>query len=166
MTSRNLKVLMTATFSFFLLTSNFALSQQLTAPLPEDSETTLPTQTVIRFATSRDYPPFNYLDEEGLLTGFNIDLARAICQELDVTCDFQERRWEELIPALKNGEADAAIASIAVTTQTVGQVNFSDPYYFTPARFVAVRSTGKVDMSPAGLEGRRIGVVAGTAHEA
>ncbi len=145
-----------------------ALAQSSSSP-PTDAETTIavdPTRDAIRFVTDSDYPPFNYYDEDQVLTGFNIDFAHAICVELDVTCDFRAVPWDELLPALRNGDADAAIASIAMTAKTVSEADFTDPYYFTPARFAAKRTATKRDISPAGLEGRRIGVIAGSAHEA
>ena len=68
----------------------------------------------IRFITDSDYPPFQYFDEEGVLTGFNVDLARAICEALGVECDIRPVEWEDLYTDLDNGEADAAIASIRI----------------------------------------------------
>jgi polar amino acid transport system substrate-binding protein len=124
-------------------------------------------RSIIRFVTESDYPPFNYLDEDGTLTGFNVDFARALCLELDVSCDVQARQWRELIPALKRGETDAVIASIAISPRSLSEVDFSDRYYFTPARFAARKGTlAKVEITPIGLEGKRVAVARGTAHEA
>lgn len=125
-----------------------------------------PYSTVIRFMTESDFPPFNYLDEDGTLTGFNVDMARAICLELDVSCDVQAAPWEQLLPALERGETDAVIASISVTPETLAVADFSDRYYTTPARFAALKTSEDVDITPTSLEGRRIGVVEKTAHEA
>jgi len=131
-----------------------------------EAKVVAPKRTVIRFLTDSDYPPFNYRDEEGVLTGFNVDVARAVCLELDVTCDIQARAWDELLGALNNGEADAVIASLAITPQTLRDADFTQPYYFTPARFAARRDTAKLDMTPKGLESKRVAVVHGSAHEA
>jgi polar amino acid transport system substrate-binding protein len=124
-------------------------------------------RTIIRFVTDNDYPPFNYLDDEGTLTGFNVDIARAICLELDVSCDVQPRDWKDLVPALKRGDTDAVIASLAITPRALGEVDFTDRYYFSPGRF-AVRKDRhqKIEISPVGLEAKRIGVLKGSAHEA
>jgi polar amino acid transport system substrate-binding protein len=122
--------------------------------------------TTLRFVTEGDYPPFNYRDEDGTLTGFNVDLARAICRELDVSCEVNAADWEKLIPAVKADEADAVIASLAITPQILEQVDFTDSYYATPAKFV-VRNDSKIeDVRPEDLEGFKIGVVKDTAHEA
>ena len=121
---------------------------------------------VLRFVTEADYPPFNYRDEDGTLTGFNVDLARAICRELDVTCEVNAVDWEKLVPTLKADEADAIMASLAITPQTLEQVDFTDSYYATPAKFV-VRNASKIqDVRPEDLDGYKIGVVKNTAHEA
>ena len=117
--------------------------------------------------TDSDYPPFHYYDEEGVLTGFNVDIARAICVELSTACDIQVREWAELLPALRRSETDAVIASHAITPQLVREFDVTDRYYFTPARFVGRRG-GKVPVNatPETLEGNRIGVVKGSPHEA
>ena len=121
---------------------------------------------VLRFVTEADYPPFNYRDEDGTLTGFNVDLARAICRELDVTCEVNAVDWGKLVPSLKDDEADAAIASLAISPSTIEQVDFTDSYYATPAKFVARNATKLAGITPEDLDGRKIGVVKQTAHEA
>jgi polar amino acid transport system substrate-binding protein len=126
----------------------------------------LPRRVAIRFLTDGDYPPFNYFDEDSVLTGFNVDMARAVCLELAAACDIQVRPWSELIPALRRGEADAVIASHAVSASLLKAVDFTDRYYYTPARFAGKRSTGRLEITPEALEGRRIAVTKGTAHEA
>ena len=146
---------------FSLITVCDALAQNTEADDP-----TLTEPQILRFVTDDDYPPFNYRDDEGVLTGFSVDLARAICLELDVTCDVAARPWEELLQALESEATDAVIASIAATPATVSKADFSDAYYFTPARFAGYRAAPIREMTPAGLEGERIGVVARTAHAA
>lgn len=123
-------------------------------------------RVVVRFVTESDYPPFNFYDEDGILAGFNVDVARAICQELDTACDIKVKPWDELFLALQRGEADAAIAGHTVTPQALAQVDFTDRYFHTPGRFAAKRGAEKMDITPEGLEGKSIGVARGTSHEA
>lgn len=130
-----------------------------TAPEP-------PRRVVVRFLTESDFPPFNFYDEDGVLTGFNVDLARAICLELETACDIKVRPWGELIPALKRGEADAVVAGHMVSSVTLRDVDFTDRYFHTPGRFAGKRGEFDAEISPAGLDGKRIGVAQGTAHEA
>jgi polar amino acid transport system substrate-binding protein len=121
---------------------------------------------VIRFLTEIDYPPFNFAGPDGNPQGFNVDLARMLCEELKIVCTIQMRRFETLVTALNANQADAIIASIAATPDMRTRVDFTDPYYRTPARFVARRDSPIDDPLPEKLEGKKVAVVAGTAHEA
>jgi polar amino acid transport system substrate-binding protein len=121
---------------------------------------------LVRFITEVDYPPFNYAGADGNPAGFNVDLARLICEELKVACTMQMRRFDTLIDALDENRGDAAIASMSVTAETRKRVDFSDPYYRPVSRFVTRRDSGIADSTPEHLEAKKIAVVARTAHEA
>ncbi len=122
----------------------------------------------IRFLTELDYPPFDYAGTDGNPAGFNVDLARLLCTEINTTCTIQARRFDLLLSALndKSGGGDAIIASIASNADTRLKADFTDPYYRTPARFVARADSPIRDVLPELVEGKKIAVVAGTAHEA
>jgi len=120
----------------------------------------------LRFLTGDDYPPFDFTLPDGTLAGFNIDLSRAICEELKVTCTVQARRWDTLIDSLNDGHGDALIASTGINADTRAKLDFTAPYYKTPARFVVPLQSALTDFSPAGLAGKRIGVEGHSAHEA
>jgi len=122
--------------------------------------------TLIRFLTEIDYPPFNFAGPDGNPAGFNVDLARMICEELKIACTVQMRRFDTLLTALTENRGDAVMASIAVTPEARRRADFSDPYYRTPARFVARREVATSEIRPELLEGKEVAVVAGTAHEA
>ncbi|MFK8252572.1 transporter substrate-binding domain-containing protein [Ancylobacter terrae] len=132
---------------------------------PERPDVTrLPTQ--IRFVTTDDYPPFSFRDGSGQPIGLNVDLARAICDELAITCTLEVKPFEALAEALENGSADAAIAGIAITPSTRESMDFTDRYFRSPARFVARRDDAVLQTRPETVASRSVGVVAGTAHEA
>ncbi|MGL5137270.1 MAG: transporter substrate-binding domain-containing protein, partial [Beijerinckiaceae bacterium] len=118
----------------------------------------------IRFLTEDDYPPFHFLGPDGQLTGFNVDLARAICDELKIACTIQSRRWDTLLDSLAEGRGDAVIASLKNTEEARRKALLSLPYYRTPGRFVARNVAGIADATPANLRDRRVAVVEGTAH--
>jgi len=120
----------------------------------------------IRFLTELDYPPFDYAAPDGNPAGFNVDLARLLCDEIKATCTIQARRFDMLLDALGDNRGDAVIASIASTPETRKGADFTDPYYRTPARFVARADSPIGDVLPELVEGKKIAVVAGTAHEA
>ena len=74
---------------------------------PERPDTSRITQ--IRFLTEFDYPPFNYAGPDGNPAGFNVELARLICEELKISCTIQLRRFDTLLQALAENRADAVI---------------------------------------------------------
>jgi polar amino acid transport system substrate-binding protein len=121
---------------------------------------------VIRFLTETDYPPFNFAGPDGVPQGFNVDLARMVCEELKAGCTVQMRRFETLVASLAEDRGDAVIASISPTPELRSKIDFTDPYYRMPARFVARRDSTIEDVAPEKLEGRKVAVVAGTSHEA
>jgi polar amino acid transport system substrate-binding protein len=120
----------------------------------------------IRFLTDLDYPPFDYAGADGNPAGFNVDLARLLCDEIKATCTVQARPFDTLLDALNDNRGDAVIASIAPTAETRRRADFTDPYYRTPARFVARTDSPIRDVLPELVEGKKIAVIAGTAHEA
>jgi polar amino acid transport system substrate-binding protein len=122
--------------------------------------------TTIRFLTETDYPPFNFAGPDGNPQGLNVDLARIMCEELKIGCTVQMRRFETLVASLNENRGDAAIASLAATPDVRAKIDFTDPYYRTPARFVARRDSSIGEVLPEKLEGRKVAVAAGTAHEA
>lgn len=125
----------------------------------------LPGQRIIRFLTDDDYPPFHFIGPDGQLSGFNIDLARAICQELKAACTIQARRWDTLVQALEENRGDAIIASLAAHHPARPRVDFGQPYYRTPARF-ASRKEKSGDPTPTALAEAEVAVVAGSSHAA
>ena len=120
----------------------------------------------IRFMTETDYPPFNYAGADGNPVGFNVELARLICEELKVACTIQMRRFDSLVQDLNENRGDAVIASIVVTGETRKVMDFTDPYYRVPARFVTARNLAAPNLIPEQIEGKKVGVVGGSAHEA
>ena len=122
--------------------------------------------TVIRFMTETDYPPFNFAGPDGNPAGFNVDLARLLCEEIKISCTVQMRRFDTLLDAITSNRGDAIIASMAVTPEIRTRVDFTDPYYRAPARFVSRRDSVLQEMRPEYLEGRKVGVVAGSSFEA
>lgn len=131
-----------------------------TAPVPPLREV-----GTIRFITDEDFPPFSYRDAFGSLTGFNVMLAEAVCADLRLTCEFVPRPWEDLVPALEAGDGDAILGGLAISPETLEALDFTRPYFRTLARFAARADT----LPGAGLgelAGKRLGVMAGTAHEA
>lgn len=120
----------------------------------------------LRFLTAVDFPPFNFIDQTGKLAGFNVDLVREICRELELAakCQIQALPFADLRENLEKDAGEAVVAGIAVTTGLRRDFVFSRPYLRLPARFM-VRSGGQAT-TVAALDGAAVGVVRGSVHEA
>lgn len=121
----------------------------------------------LRFLTTVDFPPFNFIDQSGKLSGFHVDLVREICRELDIEakCQIQAVTYAELLPALEEGQGEAVAAGISVSPELRQRFGFSRPFIRLPARFaVNTKAAGAVS-DPSGLKGKAVGVVSGTTHE-
>ncbi|WP_205954409.1 arginine ABC transporter substrate-binding protein [Pantoea stewartii] len=116
----------------------------------------------IRIATEASYPPFEFVDANNKIQGFDVDLANALCKEMDATCTFTNQSFDSLIPSLKFRRFDAVMAGMDITPEREKQVLFSKPYYDNSAIFVAQK--GKVASVDA-LKGKRVGVQNGTTHQ-
>ncbi|WP_345826983.1 arginine ABC transporter substrate-binding protein [Pantoea sp. BRR-3P] len=116
----------------------------------------------LRFATEASYPPFEFVDTDNKIQGFDVDLANALCKEMDATCTFTNQAFDSLIPSLKFRRFDAVMAGMDITPDREKQVLFSKPYYDNSAIFIAQK--GKV-ADVAALKGKRVGVQNGTTHQ-
>ncbi|WP_318489081.1 lysine/arginine/ornithine ABC transporter substrate-binding protein [Photobacterium leiognathi] len=116
----------------------------------------------IKFAMEATYAPFEYMDENNQIQGFDVDIANALCKELDATCTFHNQSFDSLIPALKFKRYDAAISAMDITEARQQQVSFSQPYYDNAADFISIK--GKVADIDA-LKGKRVGVQNGSTHQ-
>ena len=144
----------------------------LAQPLPYHSDPSareiLPSLTpvpAIRFLTTADFPPFNFRDAGGELIGFNIDLAKRICAEVNVACTIQAWPWEQAANALSDNQGDALIAGLAMTEENGALFDYSAIYLALPGRFVTrAADIGVFDANT--LAGRTVSVRSGSTHEA
>lgn len=120
----------------------------------------------IRFLTDDEFPPLHFAGPDGNPTGFSVELARAVCEKLALTCTVQVRRFDTLLDALGDGRGDAVAAAIPITAMVRRRFSPTQPYFRFPARFAARKDRNQPEPGPATLNGRTVAVVAGTAHEA
>ncbi|PZQ17157.1 MAG: ABC transporter substrate-binding protein [Leifsonia xyli] len=126
----------------------------------------LPRNRIFKWATGDDYPPFHYIDAEGQPTGFAVDLARAICEELKIACTLQAWRWDALMDTIDKRQADVILAMVRPTPALRSRFLMTERVHQTPARFVARNDKAVPDATPEALKGRSVAVVKGSAHEA
>jgi len=121
-------------------------------------------RTVVRIGTEGAYPPFTSVDINNRLSGFDIDLAKALCEEMAVSCEFVQEKFQNLIPALLANRFDAIMSAMAITKERSQHVNFSIQYRRSSAAFAALTTSTIRDSSPAALRGKTLGAQIGTTH--
>ena len=115
-------------------------------------------QARVRIGVEGNYPPFSMVAADGQLTGFDIDIARALCTAMQADCVFVQQEWDGMMPALKVRKFDAIVASMTITDERRKVVDFTAPYYDIPSRWIGPVS-GPKDAEPATLKGKRIVVL-------
>lgn len=116
----------------------------------------------ILFGTEATYAPFEYYNEQNQLTGFDIEIAKLVCEVSQLNCEFKNQSFDSLIPSLKTRRIDAAIAAIDITDARREQVLFTHAYYNNTAVFLAQKGAFTALDS---LKSKRIGVQNGTTHQ-
>lgn len=116
----------------------------------------------INFGSSATYPPFESLDANNQIVGFDIDLAKALCKQMQAECTFTNHAFDSLIPSLKFRKYDAVISGMDITPERSKQVSFTTPYYANSAVVIAKKGAFK---SFEELRGKRIGMENGTTHQ-
>jgi polar amino acid transport system substrate-binding protein len=121
--------------------------------------------TEVRIASEGARPPYNFIEGENELKGFDIDLGRELCARMKVTCTFVQRDYDRLIPDLEGNHYDAIMAAMQITDARRERIDFSVPYVRMPGAFAAQRHRKIKAATPEALKGHTIGVEEQTAHE-
>jgi polar amino acid transport system substrate-binding protein len=126
----------------------------------------LPTNRTIRFLVDDDFPPLHFPGLDGNPTGLSVELARAACERLSLTCTVQVRRFDTLLDALKDKQGDVVAAAIPLSADLRRRFAVTAPYFKIPARFAVRKDRNQAAPEAKALQGKAVGVVGGTAHEA
>ena len=113
----------------------------------------------LTFAMEPSYPPFETTNEKGEIIGFDVDIANAICKEIQANCSFKSLSFDGLVQAVKQKRIDGVISAMDITEARSKQVLFSDAYYDSSASFIALK--GKADLNTA----KNVGVQNGTTFQ-
>jgi arginine/ornithine transport system substrate-binding protein len=109
----------------------------------------------LRIGVEGNYPPFSMIAPDGKLSGFDIDIANALCTEMKATCTLVQQEWDGMIPALNAKKFDLIVASMTITDERKKAVDFSNPYYDVPSRWVA-KAGAFTEATAASLKGKKI----------
>lgn len=117
----------------------------------------------LKVAIDPTYEPFTYKTADGKPTGFDVDIAEALCAEIQRKCVYVEQVWDSMIPGLQARKYDVIISSMSITDERKQVVDFTDKYYSTPSRIVVKTDTPYTE--PASLKGKKLGVLKGSTQE-
>ena len=117
----------------------------------------------LKVAIDPTYEPFTYKTADGKPTGFDVDIASALCEQIKRKCVFVEQVWDSMIPGLQAKKYDVIISSLSITADRQKVIDFTDKYYNTPSRVVLKKGV-KFD-GPASIKGKKIGVLKGSTQE-
>lgn len=118
----------------------------------------------VRFGIEGAYPPFSWTEADGSLRGFDVDMANALCQEMQVECRIVPQDWDGIIPSLLARKYDAIIAAMSITEERKKRIDFTNKYALIPNKFIAKKGAG-LDFSAEGLKDVKIGVQRATTHD-
>lgn len=118
--------------------------------------------THLKLGTEGAYPPFNSINGDGKLVGFDIDIGNALCKVMRVTCQWVTSDWDDIIPALLAGKFDAIVASMPITKERERKIAFTDKYYVSPVRFIRRKGSSA---TPDNLGDSVVGVAASSVAE-
>jgi polar amino acid transport system substrate-binding protein len=120
--------------------------------------------TKVRIGVDATYPPFEFTGADGQIQGFSIEIARALCERMQVECEFINQAWEGIIPALQANKFDAIVSSMSITEERKQQVDFTKKYYNTPAGLAVPKDSDIAGVTPEDLAGKSIGAQVSTTH--
>lgn len=121
-------------------------------------------ETVTKVAVEGIFPPFNYLDSNNKLQGFDVEIAKALCSVAELNCEFVVQDWDGMIPNLLAKKYDTIISSMSMSSERKEKVKFTNPYYDSPSVFIVQKSSSLKRMQPSDLAGKKLGVTLSTSQ--
>jgi polar amino acid transport system substrate-binding protein len=118
----------------------------------------------LRVATDATYPPFEMLDKDKNVIGYDVDLIQEICRRVNCKPEVRTVAWEGILPGVQRGDYDVAISGITITEEREKQVDFTDPY-ITVGQVVMVRQEEARIQGAADLADKVVAVQLGTTND-
>ena len=102
-------------------------------------------QDVVRMGTEGAYPPYNYLDDNGEVAGFERELGDELCARAELTCEWVVNDWDSIIPNLVSGNYDTIIAGMSITAERDEVIDFTQNYTQPdPSAYVAASADADI----------------------
>jgi polar amino acid transport system substrate-binding protein len=117
----------------------------------------------IKIAMSGQYPPFNFVNEQNQLTGFDVQIGQEIARRIGIRAIPLSMSWDGIIAGLLANKYELICGSMAITAKRLESIDFSDPYYRSGAQLFVKK--GSAVKSVKDLEGKKVGVTLGTTYE-
>jgi polar amino acid transport system substrate-binding protein len=117
----------------------------------------------IKMAMSGQYPPFNFVDDNNQLTGFDVEIGQAVAERIGIKAMPLSTAWDGIIAGLLANKYELICGSMAITPERLKSIDFSDPYYRSGAQLFVKKDSAIA--SVADLSGRKVGVTLGTTYE-
>ena len=121
--------------------------------------------TKLIIGTDATYPPFEYVDEKGQISGVDIEVGREIAKALGREVEFRNINFDGLITALRTGSIDLVISSMTATPERRQSIDFSEPYVKTGLSILAAKDSTVQSAADLKTPGRKIVVRLGTTGE-
>lgn len=165
MTQRKIALFSTSIFAAMLMMSCTPKKEAPKADAAAPAAAAAPEAAMeIKFGTDATYAPFESTSPSGEIVGFDIDLAKAMCEEMKAKCTFMNQAWDGIIPNLNTKKYDVIASSMSITPERKLEVRFTQKVWDAPNRFIAKAGSTLV-ATPDGLKGKSIGVQQGTIQE-
>lgn len=144
---------------------NLTLALVLTASVADAASVPTQTKGTLKIAMEGTYPPFTYKDAQGQLTGFDVDIARALAARLGLKPEFVLTEWSGILAGLQAGKYDVIVNQVGITPERQKAIGFSQPYAYSRPQIIVRKGSSFSPKTLADLKGKRVGVGLGSNFE-
>lgn len=124
------------------------------------------TKGTLKIGMEGTYPPFTYKDAQGNLTGFDVDIAKAVAAKLNLKPEFVLTEWSGILAGLQANKYDVIVNEVAITPERQKSIAFSAPYVYSTPQIIVKKSGAFSPKTLADLKGKRVGSSLGSNYEA
>ncbi len=126
----------------FTLAGSLLLGGAVTASANELED--IQNAGVIKVGVEGTFQPYTYHDEDGNLTGFDVDVAKAIADKLGVEVEFTESDWDSLLAGIDSGRLDTVINAVSITDERKEKYDFAGPYFYIAQQVVVKKGNDEI----------------------